>query len=237
MKSLALLLFAVVSCEITLVAQSSTPAPMAIENIQQSQSAKAVEAAPPAQQEALAKAPVVIKLPAGTPIDVEAAYTVSSLYVKPGELLSFRVLIPITVNGVVVIEKDALVTARVTVAKRGGHWGKAGRLAWNMQDVIAVDNTRVPLAPETSVRNPEWLILKAKGNKNKETDMGQGSVKGTSHGKEVATRTIIAAAIFPPLAPLALMNGFRRGENAVLPEGKRFVVVIRNDSSVAGKEQ
>ena len=235
MKHLILLFFAVVSCEITLMAQSSTPAPIAIENIQQSQSAKAVDTAPPA--ESPAKPPMVVKLPAGTPIDVEAAYTVSSLYVKPGELLSFRVLIPVTVNGVVVIDKDALVTARVTVAKRGGHWGKAGRLAWSMQDVIAVDNTRVPLAPETSVRNPEWLILKAKDNKNKETDMGQGSVKGTSHGKEVATRTIIAAAIFPPLAPLALMNGFRRGENAVLPEGKRFVVVIRNDSSVAGKEQ
>jgi len=236
MKSLVLLLFAVVLCEITVVAQSSTPAPIAIENIQQSQSAKAVEAAPPADQESPAK-PVVVKLPAGTPIDVEAAYTVSSLYVKPGELLSFRVLIPVVVNGVVVIDKDALVTARVIVAKRGGHWGKAGRLAWSMQDVIAVDNTRVPLAPETSVRNPEWLILKAKSNKNKETDMGQGSVKGTSHGKEVATRTIIAAAVFPPLAPLALMHGFRRGENAVLPEGKRFVVVIRSDSSVAGKEQ
>lgn len=236
MKSLVLLLFAVVLCEITLVAQSSTPAPIAIENIQQSQSAKAVEATPPANPESPPK-PVVMKLPAGTPIDVEAAYTVSSLYVKPGELLSFRVLIPVMVNGVVVIDKDALVTARVIVAKRGGHWGKAGRLAWSMQDVIAVDNTRVPLAPETSVRNPEWLILKAKGNKNKETDMGQGSVKGTSHGKEVATRTIIAAAVFPPLAPLALMHGFRRGENAVLPEGKRFVVVIRSDSSVNGKEQ
>ncbi len=182
MKTLVLLLFVVVLCEITLVAQSSIPAPVAIENIQQSQSAKAVEVAPSATQETPVKPPMVVKLPAGTPIDVEAAYTVSSLYVKPGELLSFRVLIPVTVNGVVVIDKDALVTARVTLAKRGGHWGKAGRLAWSMQDVIAVDNTRVPLAPETSVRNPEWWILKAKGNKNKETDMGQGSVKGTSHG-------------------------------------------------------
>ena len=236
MKSFVLLLFAFVLCETTLVGQSSAPTPIAIETIQPSQSPKAVEAAPPANQESPAKATVAVKLPAGTPIDVEAAYTVSSIHVKPGELLSFRVLIPVTIDGLVVIEKGALVTARVTVAKRGGHWGKAGRLAWSMQDVIAVDNTRVPLAPETSVRNPDWLLLKPK-NKNKETDLGKGSVKGVSHGGEVAARTIIAAAIFPPLAPLALMNGFRRGENAVLPEGKRFVVMIRNDSSVAPKEQ
>jgi hypothetical protein len=235
MKSPFLLLFALVLCETTLVAQSSTPVPIATETIQQSQSPKAVEAVPAVNQESPAKAPVTIKLPAGTPIEVESAYMVSSIHVKAGELLSFRVLIPITVDGVVVIEKGALVTARVTLAKRGGRWGKAGRLSWIMQDVIAVDNTRLPLAPETSVRNPDWILLKPKG-KNNESPMGQGSVKGDSHKGEVAVKTVIAAAIFPPLAPLALMNGFRRGENAILPEGKRFVVMIRTDSKVADKE-
>jgi hypothetical protein len=237
MKSLILLLFAVVLCQATVFAQNTAPAPIAIENIQQSQSPKTEEAAPVATQELPAKPSVPIKLPSGTPIDVEAAYTVSSVHVKPGELLSFRVLIPVTIDGVVVIEKGALVTAKVTTAKRGGHWGKAGRLSWSMQDVIAVDNSRVPLAPETSVRNPEWLLLKPKTKKNKEAPSGQGSVKGVSHGGEVAARTIIAAAIFPPLAPLALMHGFRRGENAILPEGKRFVVMIRNDSSVTASEK
>lgn len=237
MKSLILLLFAVVLCPTTLSAQSPSPSPIAIETIQSSQSPKDAQAALTDLQESPAKPAVQFKVPAGTPIDVEAAYTVSSIHVKPGELLSFRVIIPVTVDGVVVIDKGALVTAKVTVAKRGGHWGKAGRLSWSMQDVVAVDNTRVPLAPETSVRNPEWLLLKPKHKQNKEAPSGQGSVKGVSHGGEVAARTIIAAAIFPPLAPLALMNGFRRGENAILPEGKRFVVMIRNDSSVTLKEQ
>jgi hypothetical protein len=105
-----------------------------------------------------------------------------------------------------------------------------------MQDVIAVDNTRIPLAPETSMRNPDWLVLKPKA-KNKESATGQSSVKGTSHGGEIAARTIVAAAIFPPLAPLALMHGFKRGGNAVLPEGKRFVVVVRSESTVTPKEK
>lgn len=180
--------------------------------------------------------PVTINIPAGTSIEVEAAYTVSSVDVKAGELLSFRVLIPVIVGGVVAVEKGALVTARVTTAKRGGHWGKAGRLAWNMQDVIAIDNTRVPLAPETAARNPDWVLLKPK-TKNKESATGQNSVKGTSHGGEIAARSIVAAAIFPPLAPLALMQGFKRGGNAVLPEGKRFVVVVRSESTVMPKDK
>jgi hypothetical protein len=92
-----------------------------------------------------AKQPEQIVVPAGTHVDVEAAYTVSSLDVQAGDLISFRVLVPIKINGVVVVDKGALVTARVIEAKRGGHWGKAGRLSWTMQDVVAVDSRRVPL--------------------------------------------------------------------------------------------
>jgi hypothetical protein len=34
-------------------------------------------------------------------------------------------------------------------------------------------------------------------------------------------------------APLALMSGFRRGDNAVLPEGKRFIVYVQKDTSIS----
>jgi len=139
------------------------------------------------------------------------------------------------VDGVTAIEKGALVTARVTMAKRGGHWGKAGRLTWSMEDVVAADNTRILLDPATRSRDEAFWSLESKGRSSKtgNPQVGQGSLKGTSHKGEVTTKTIIAAAIFPPLAPLALMNGFRRGENAVLPEGKRYVVAVRSDSNIS----
>ena len=158
-----------------------------------------------------------VKLPAGTPIDIESAYTVSSLDLRPNDYLSFRVLIPVTVDGVTVIEKNALVTARVVEARRGRHWGKAGRLSWTIVDVVAVDISRVPLQPEKDLTN------------------GRNGIKGTSHGAEVATKTIVLGALMAPLfpiAPLALMSGFKRGDDAVLPQGKRFVVFVRNDTVV-----
>ena len=37
------------------------------------------------------------------------------------------------------------------------------------------------------------------------------------------------APVFP-IAPLALMSGFRRGEDAVLPAGKRFVVFVQKET-------
>jgi hypothetical protein len=107
-----------------------------------------------------------------------------------------------------------------------------------MEDVVAADNTRILLDPATHSRNEALWNLERKSKDGKtDSRLGQGSVKGTSHKGEVTTKTIVAAAIFPPLAPLALMHGFRRGENAVLPEGKRFVVAVRNDASVSASRK
>jgi hypothetical protein len=162
---------------------------------------------------------ITLKIPAGTRLDVEAAHTIDSSQVRPEDLISFRVLIPLVIDGVTVIEKGALVTARVVQAKRAGHWGKAGRIGWVMQDVVAVDGSRIPVQSELA--------------QSKEGD--QSHVSGTSHGAEVATKTaVLGALMIPvfPLAPLALMNGFKRGENAVIPEGLRFVVFVARDMTV-----
>jgi len=190
---------------LTIAAQSGTTQSGATNPVQQSE-APVITALTPARE---------VKLPAGIPIDVEVAYTVSSLDLKPGDLLSFRVLVPIVVDGVIVIAKGSLVTGRVAEAKRGQHWGKGGRLSWTMQDVVAVDLTRVPLQAQNDLPT------------------GRNGIKGTSHGAEVATRTIVMGALLAPLfpiAPLALMSGFKRGEDAVLPQGKRFVVFVQKET-------
>ena len=158
-----------------------------------------------------------VKIPAGIPIDIEATYPVNSMDARVGDLVSFRVLIPVKVGDDIVIDKKAVVTARITKAKRAGHWGKAGKLLWTMQDVVAVDLTRVSL-----MANPDFPD-------------GQQGITGQSHGGEVATKTVVTGALLAPtvvLAPLALMNGFKRGEQAVVPEGKRFVVYVQKETVV-----
>jgi len=146
-------LFAILLSQSVLFAQTSPPETAAAKIIQPSAAATVVATS----------ATTELKIPAGTPIEVEVAYTVNSLDVKPGERISFRVLVPIVIDGVTVIERDALVTARITNAKRGGHWGKAGKLVWSMEDVVAADNARIPLAPETASGNkaPEIKDRKA----------------------------------------------------------------------------
>src|SRR2546423_6997888 len=89
-----------------------------------------------------------LKIRAGTPLEIEAAYSVSSLDVRPNDLISFRVIVPIKIDGVTVVERYSLVSGRVVQAKRGGPWGKAGKLSWARQDVVAGGLTRVALAAQ-----------------------------------------------------------------------------------------
>ena len=156
-----------------------------------------------------------MKFPAGTPLEIEAIHTVRSVNVRPDDYLSFRVLVPIRIDDVTVIEKDALVTGRVVEAKRGGRWGKAGKLSWIMTDVVAVDLSRIPVQIGSDFPD----------NRNR--------IRGISHAGEVAARAIALGALSPPAAPIGVIAGaFKRGGDAVSPEGKRFVIYVEKDTDV-----
>ena len=208
LKSISIAILVLLSVS-AVAAQSTQTADAAGNPVQPSPAVAAVSAPESAFQE--------FKIPAGTPIDIQTTDIISSMDTKVGDLISFRVLVPVKVNDAIVIGHNALVTGRLVKAKRAGHWGKAGKLAWTMQDVVAVDLTRVALTA-----NPDF-------------PSGQQGVTGQSHGAEVATKTVVMAALLAPtivFAPLALMHGFKRGEQAVIPEGHRFVVYVQKDTIV-----
>ena len=144
---------------------------------------------------------VAVAVPVGTLVELETAYTINSQLVRTGDAVSFRVVNPVIVEGQVVVEKGAIATALVTKAERGGHWGRAGRIAWMMKEVTAADGSRVPL-------------------------QFNGRTVGDSKGAKVATSMVVMGALMWPIAPVVLFHGFKRGENAVVPEGKRFDATV-----------
>lgn len=150
---------------------------------------------------------VAVEVPAGTPVELETAYTINSQLVRAGDAVSFRVVNPVILDGQVVIEKGAVATALVTKAERGGHFGRAGRIAWTMKEVTAADGTRLPL-------------------------QFSGRMVGDSKGAKVATQMVVMGALMWPIAPVVLFNGFKRGENAVVPEGKRFDAAVSGAKTV-----
>jgi hypothetical protein len=137
-KSLFIAVFAICLCQLTVHAQAAPQESEAIKVIQESERLAEPSSVPTQDKRK-------VKVPAGTPLEIEAIHTVRSVNVRPNDYLSFRVLVPIRIEDVTVIEKDALVSGRVVEAKRGGRWGKAGKLSWVMTDVVAVDLSRVPV--------------------------------------------------------------------------------------------
>lgn len=161
---------------------------------------------------------------AGTAIEIETEHPVSSKLMEEGDFISFRVISPVTVQGVTLIERDALATARVIKIQKRRSLGRGGQLAWVFEDVIAVDGKRIPLMAGKP-----------------------GSVKGESYNEEViselavaaVTPTLIAATFFskayfnPALIPFAALSGIkRRGNDAVLPAGKRYRTFVSGETTV-----
>lgn len=149
-----------------------------------------------------------LQIPDGTPIDIEAPYTLNSMDFKPNDKISFRVVNPVKVNGETVIEQGAVATAKVDKAKRGGHFGKAGLFVWTMQTVTGVDGSQIPLR------------------------VAPTRIRGDSKAAKVATQMIITGALLPLIAPVALLHGFKRGKDAFIPAGKRYLVFVEGSPKI-----
>ena len=157
---------------------------------------------------------VEVKIPAGTSVEIETAFDISSAYVEEGDAISFRAVGPMKVDGVTVIAPSALATALVVKAKKRGHWGRSGHLAWSMRDIVALDGQRISLRFEREA-------------------VGEGKAG------EVATKTVVTGGLLLPLwpiAPVALLWGFKKGRDAVIPAGKRFVTFVSTDAVVSVPE-
>ncbi len=154
-----------------------------------------------------AAAGVDVKIPDGTPMELELMSNVSSKDAHEGDIINFTVVSDVIVDGVVVIKRGAPARARVAVAKESGHWGKSGKLGWAMQDVMAADGSRIAIRMEKKLA-------------------------GDSKGGTVTTGVIVTSLVFWPAAPLW---GFKKGKNVSIPAGKRFEAFVHGDSNVKGR--
>jgi hypothetical protein len=153
---------------------------------------------------ASAVAPAEVKVPDGTEIEIQLKSNASGEELKIGDIVDFTVLRPVVVNGVTVFEKDASARARITTAKKAGHWGHAGKLEWAMQDVQAVDGNRVP------ARFVKRSI-------------------GDSKGGTVAVAAVATTVL---LGPLGLLWGLKKGKPAIIPAGNRYSAFVNGDTVV-----
>ena len=150
----------------------------------------------------------VVSVPDGTEIEIQLQNNASGEELKIGDVVDFTVLRPVQLNGLTIFEKEAVARARITTAKRAGHWGKAGKLEWAMQDILAVDGNRIP------ARFTQRKI-------------------GDSKGGTVAVAAV-ATTVF--LGPVGLLWGLKKGKPAIIPAGNRYTVFVNGDTKIKGKQ-
>lgn len=154
--------------------------------------------------------PPRVEIPEGTLIEVETATATSSGKVKEGDLITFLAKRRVFIDGVLVIDRGAVARARVVQVRRASAFGRAGMLAWQMEYIVAIDGTRIPITLS-------------------------GKQKGTNRTAAIAGGAVATGAlIFPYSSPVALIWGLKKGDEAVLRGSKVFAASVGTKTEIAG---
>jgi hypothetical protein len=151
-----------------------------------------------------------VKLPQGAAVIVETLYPVSSADFRVNSTIAFSVARPVFVDDALIIPRGTIARAKVVRAKKASSFGRGGALTFEMERIIAIDGTKIPV-----------LLTGAAEGGNRTGIMAAGAAATT-------------ALIFPYTAPAALVWGFKKGDDAVVRGSKQFAAVIKNEIEVVG---
>jgi len=151
-----------------------------------------------------------VKLPQGTVVVVETLYPVSSADFKVNNTIAFAVARPVFVDDALIIPRGTIARAKIVRVRKAGLMGRAGALTFEMEQIVAMDGTKIPVI----------LTAAAEG--------------GNRTGVLALGAAATSALIFPYTAPAAIVWGFKKGDDAIVRGNKQFGAVIKNDIELAG---
>ena len=151
-----------------------------------------------------------VKLLQGTAVTVETLYPVSSADFKVNNTIAFSVVSPVYVDGVLLIPRGTIARAKIVRLKKAGSFGRGGALTFEMEHIVAIDGTRIPVL----------LTADAEG--------------GNRTGALAVGAAATSALIFPYTAPAALVWGFKKGDDAVIRGSRQFAAVVKTETPVVG---
>lgn len=153
---------------------------------------------------------IPVTIPVGTVVEVETTRAFSSANLLVGAPITFLVTKRIFVNNNLVIDRGAVARGHVVKVKRASGWGRPGMLAWEMDDVVAVDGTKIKV--------------------------NVGSVQNGKSRTAAVTGSALAtgALVFPYTSPVALIWGLKKGDEAVLRGSRIFAATAGTPAEVSG---
>ena len=151
-----------------------------------------------------------VKMPRGLPVTVETLYPVSSANFKLNSTVAFSVVRDVYIDGALAIPRGTIARAKIVRVKKAKSWGRGGALTFEMERIVAIDGTRIPVQ----------LTAAAEGD--------------SRAGVVAVGAAATSALIFPYTAPAAIVWGFRKGDDAIVRGNKEFAAVINGDTEVYG---
>src|SRR5689334_21627161 len=151
-----------------------------------------------------------VKITQRTAVTVETLYPVSSASFKVNSTIAFSVVSPVYADGVLLIPRGTIARAKIVRLKKAGTFGRGGALTIEMDSIVAVDGTRIPVQ----------LTAEAEG--------------GNRSGVMAVGAAATSALIFPYTAPAAIVWGFKKGDDAVIRGSKQFAAVVKNETQIVG---
>lgn len=151
-----------------------------------------------------------VTMPRGLAVVVETLYPVSSAEFKLNATAAFSVVRDVYIDGALAIPRGTIARAKIVRVKKAKSWGRAGALTFEMERIVAIDGTRIPVQ----------LTAAAEG--------------GNKSGVVAVGAAATSALIFPYTAPAAIVWGFRKGDDAVVRGNKQFAAVVDGDTEVWG---
>ncbi len=151
-----------------------------------------------------------VKIMQGTVVTVETLYPISSADFKVNNTIAFSVVSPVYVDGVLLIPRGTIARAKIVKLKKAGSFGRGGALTIEMEHIVAIDGTRIPVQ----------LTADAQG--------------GNRAGVLAVGAAATSALIFPYTAPAAIVWGFKKGDDAVIRGSKQFAAVVKNETQIVG---
>lgn len=145
-----------------------------------------------------------VKLEEGTQVRLKLMEPVNSGTAQAGQVISFEVLDDVRVGEQLVIAEGAAAWGTIVEAEAGRRMGRAGKLAFRLDYVKAVDGSKVPL---------------------RATSVSQGKGKGVATGIAVGA----SAVLFWPAAPFFLLM---KGKSSEVPRGYHVAAFVDGDRLV-----
>ena len=146
----------------------------------------------------------VVTIPQATPVRVRLMDTVASDSAHVGDAVRMETLDDLTIDGVTVIRRGAKAVGRVTLAEEKKRMGRAGKVSFSLDYILAADGSQIPATAEQHK-------------------------KGSNAAGTIGTGVAVSAVVFAPAAPLWLL---KHGKDTAIPFGTVFTVYTSADALV-----